>query len=177
LAIFSRIPRWEKIASVYAVIVLMIYGWTILWFFWKLPSWLYFLTVWEILSALSFSLATNFLESLLVLSALLLACIILPRKWFYDVFVARGCALAISGLGYMMLLANQFQLKMDYPGVWLAWTPAVLAIIVLISVIVSSVPFMRKELEAMAERLTVFLFISLPLSVFVVISAAFQVLS
>jgi hypothetical protein len=176
LKFFSRIPTWDKIAPVYAVIVLMVYTWTILWYFWKIPSWLLFMTVWELLSAFSFALATNLLESLTVLFLILLLCIILPKKWFYDVFVSRGATLALSGLWYMTVLAKQFEIKKDYPTVLLAWTPAILAAIVLLVVIVGLIPLARKIIEALAERLTVFLFISIPLSILALVGVAVEML-
>src|SRR5512140_447536 len=100
----SKIPTWQQIVPVYAVIVLVIYTWTILWFFWKLPSWTFFLNVGEMLTMLAYSLATNFAESLLVLCGPLVLGLVLPRKWFSEVFVARGAALSLAGLGYMMFL-------------------------------------------------------------------------
>ena len=77
----KRIPSWGKIVPVFAVIVLIVYAWTIIWFFWKLPSWLFFLNAGEILTAFAYSLATNLAESLVVLCApLLLALAACPHS-------------------------------------------------------------------------------------------------
>jgi hypothetical protein len=92
------------------------------------------------------------------------------------VFVSRGATLALSGLWYMTVLAKQFEIKKDYPTVLLAWTPAILAAIVLLVVIVGLIPLARKIIEALAERLTVFLFISIPLSILALVGVAVEML-
>ncbi len=165
MAIFKKLPGWGQIAAVYSVIVLMLYTWTILWFFWKIPSWLLFMNVWELLSAFSFAVVTNLLESLVVILALLVPAVILPGRWFKDVFISRATVLAAAGLGWLMVVADQFQFKVDYPSAFIDWTPAVLAAIVVLAFVIGAFPALRKPIEALAENLTVFLFIAIPLSV------------
>ena len=167
MAIFKRLPAWGEVAPVYAVIVLMVYAWTLVWFFWKLPSWLFFLNAGEILIALAYSLATNLVESLAVLCAPLVMSLALPKAWFHDRFVARGAALAISGLAYMMYLANQFKTKDDYPSLTLkTWSLGLAVILILFIVYLAGRlnPF-KKVLELLADRAIIFLYISLPLSI------------
>ena len=89
----------------------MLSTWTLMPFFWKVPSWSYFLDVGEILTLLAYSLATNFAESLLILCGPLLVTLLLPARWFREVFIARGAALSMASIGYLMLLALQFQTK------------------------------------------------------------------
>ncbi len=165
MGIFNRIPRLEEIARVYAVIVTVVYGWTILWFFWKLPSWLYFLNGGEILTAFAYVLATNLLESLVVLSAPVLLSLALPKKWFGDVFAARGAAVALLCLAYMMYIANQFQTNSDYPDIPLTRS-AILALVLigLGTFFAGRSSTARKVIEVFSERATIFLYISVPLS-------------
>jgi hypothetical protein len=161
----------------YAVIVFTVYSWTLLWFFWKYPSWLYFLNIGEILTVLAYSLATNFFESLLVLAALLALAVILPKKWLSDVFAARGMALALPVLGYMMYVAYQFQSKVDYPSDALNWAPLVLAASILLAFLAGWLSPLRKALDIFADRATIFLYFSIPLSlvsILVIIVRMFQ---
>jgi hypothetical protein len=134
---------------------------------WKLPSLIDFLNIGEILSVLTYPLATNFIESLLVLCAPLLLSLILPEKWFHAVFVARGAALAISGLGYAIFLAFQFQTINGYPDAFLnMWSLALVAgIIGLIVFVVGRTPLLRRGIEGLADRAIIFLYITIPLSV------------
>ena len=175
MGISERLPGWQKIAPVYAVIVLIVYGWSLLWYLWTFPSWLKFLTVSEILLTFSFVLATNLLESLLVLAPIVAISLLMPKRWFRDVFVARGAALAIAGLGSMMLLALQFRDIDDYPADLSTWLPAAVAVMLIVAVVAGRLPFLRKGLEAFAERATVLLLISIPLSVLALITSAVQV--
>ena len=176
MAIFKRIPSWGQVAPVYAVIVLMVYAWTIVWFFWKLPSWLFFLNAGEIAIAFAYALATNLLESLVVLCAPLFMSLALPKKWFYDLFVARGAALALSGLAYMMYLANQFKTKDDYPSLTLKpWTLGLaVAGILVIVYLAGRLNLFRKLLEVLADRAIIFLYISLPLSLIALVVVIFR---
>ena len=166
MAIFKRIPAWGQVAPVYSVIVLMIYAWTLVWFFWKLPSWLFFLNAGEILIAFAYSLATNLLESIAVLCAPLVMSLALPKAWFQDKFVARGAALVLSGLAYMMYLANQFTTKDSYPSLTLkAWSLALAVVVILLIVYLAGrLNLFRNALEFFADRAIIFLYISLPLS-------------
>ncbi len=176
MGIFKRIPDWKEIAPVYAVIVLMIYTWTIMWFFWKLPSWLFFMNAGEILLVFIYSVSTNFVESLIILCAPIFLCMVLPRQWFHDVFVSRGTALVAAGLGYMMFLALQFQAKNDYPAIYLkAWSLALaLLILSFIVFLAGKISIPRKALEAVADRATIFLYVTIPVSIISAIVVLFH---
>ena len=50
-------------------------------------------------------MAVNLLECLSILFALLFFCMVLPHRWFRDVFLSRAAMLVILGLGYMMYIA------------------------------------------------------------------------
>ncbi len=159
-------PTRAQVAQVFAVIVLMVYSWTIIWFFYKFPSWLYFLNVGEILTVLAYSLATNLAESLTVLCGSVALSLVLPRKWFHDVFVARGGTLAIAGLGYMMYVASQFTSKEGYPSLTLKpWSVAVVLVLIVALVYVAGRSrIFRRIVEVIADRATIFLYLYMPLS-------------
>jgi hypothetical protein len=164
LALLNRLPKWPQVAAVYAVIVLVIYTWTILWFFWKLPSWLYFLSVGEILTIYAYAAAINLLESLLILCLPLGLGLILPRKWFSDVFVTRSIIVALSVLGYAAYILTQFQSREDYPGGIIRLLPLVFLASLLLAFLVGKVKFVAKVIDAFAERATIFLYLLLPIS-------------
>ncbi len=163
----SRFPSFEQILPVYAVIVLMVYGWTIISFFWKLPSWMFFLNAGEILLNLIYSLSTNFIESIVVLCIPILISFTLPRKWFLDAFVARSAAFLLPGLGYMMYIAYQFRAKMPYPSINLKWWSLSLFVLILALLIflAGRVKSFKKILEFIADRATIFVYIAAPISI------------
>ena len=120
----------------------------------------------EIALVYAYLLVTNFLESLLAVCAPIVLGFILPPKWFRDSFVSRGTSLVLLGLGYFMFLAYQFQAKDDYPGALLKARSVALAlgIIALLVFIIAKIPFLNKALGFIAERVTIFLYVYIPLS-------------
>src|SRR5688572_21639703 len=127
-----RIPPKEEILPVYAVIVLLIYGWTLYKFNYNLPGWLGFLNFFEILAIFAYSMAVNFLESLIFLLVILVIGFFLPRSWFSDFFIARGAAFSIIVLGLVQYLAVQFKSKEYYPSELIRWGPLIFILILLL---------------------------------------------
>ena len=164
MAILKRFPSLAEIAAVYGVIVLLIYSWTMLLFFWKLPSWLNYLSIWEILREFCFAVTNNLLESLTILVIPLVLSLILPQKWFRKEFIARSTLMVAIGLGYMMYLASLFQGKEDYPSNALQLAPWVILLIILAVLLIGKSGPLCKLISAFADRTIVFLYISLPVS-------------
>lgn len=164
LPLLKRFPPREQIVPVYAVIVFILYSWTTLQFLWKLPGWLYFLSIGEIFATFSYSMATNFFESALILSIPVAISLVLPYHWFRDVFVARGVTMSVLGMGYLYYLAIQFQGREDYPGDVIRLIPFVAITFMIISFAVGRVTFLSKILQGFAERATVLLYFSIPIS-------------
>ena len=171
--ISKRLPGWKDLTQVYGIIVLVIYSWTILSFLWMFPSWRNILTAGEILAVLAFSLASAFAESLVVLCVPALVGLVLPRTWFGNLFVARGAALALSGLAYVMFLDRQLQSQSGFPELglpgWVLLAP--LAVIVLLVYLPGRIKLLRKFLESLADRATIFLYIMVPVSAISVLAA------
>lgn len=163
MAIFNRFPSRGQAAAVYAITCLFLYSWTLLWFFWKIPGWLYFQTLDEIAVGLAYSLATNLLESLVLILLPLGLHFLLPRR-FADSFVARGSALVILSLGYVAFLLTQFQSREDYPSDIIRLTPFVFIAILALAYLLGRISLTRKILENIADRAIVFLYIFIPAS-------------
>src|SRR5512146_992279 len=151
--VLERFPRWAQIIPVFGIIMLIVYGWALLWFFWEVPSWLYFLHIGEVLVLLAYTFATNFAESLVVLCGPLLLALVLPRKWFSEVFVARGSALALAALGCFIFLAEQFTDKDAYPTFWLRIPTLLVAAAVIAGLVYLSgrIALLRRALEGLAD--------------------------
>jgi len=169
LDISSRLPSRDKIIPVYAVIVVMVYTWTILRYYYNIPAWLGFLNLGDLLGIYAYSTATNFLESLVVLAGIILFSMVLPRRLFLDAFVARGSALAILVLALMMTIAEQFNTKQFYPAELIRWTPAIMAAILVVVYFLGNVVFLRKAIEFIADRAIIFLYITIPVSVLAIL--------
>jgi hypothetical protein len=160
----KRIPRLEQIAPVYAVMVVMIYSWSLARFFWRLPSWLYFSSVGEIAVIFAYMMVVNLIESILVLLVPVLISIVLPQKWFYDRFITRGTMLVSLGLGYLMYFDNQLQYQKAFPLDLVYWTPAIIIAILVLAFLIDWTGFLDKILNELTNRFIIFLYISIPIS-------------
>jgi len=172
----KKLPKVNEIISVYAVISFMAYGWTLVAFIWKLPSWLHYLTAGEILGIYSYSLLTDFVESLIFLALTLFLCAILPARLMLDAFIMRGTIFAISLMGTIMFVLSVYT---DTNTALMESVPAWLVILVstclwtaLLELLCRKVPAAASSLLGLADRLMIFLYINLPLSFFALIVVA-----
>ena len=76
--IVAHFPDQNSIITVYAVCVVFVYSWTLVVSFWKIPSWLYYLGLGDILSIYAYSMSVNFIESAILLGTVLGLSMFLP---------------------------------------------------------------------------------------------------
>ena len=165
LSITEKIPKLQDIAPVYAVIVMMIYPWTLTRYFWKLSSWILFASVGDLAAYFAYMVVVNLLESILILLVPLAMSIVLPRKWFYDRFKTRSVALVLFGLGFLIYLNRNLHADAPFPLTLVRWIPMAGVAILVLVFLVDQVGFLRRVLDELASRLTIFLYISIPVSV------------
>lgn len=165
----KRLPEFQAVLQVYAVIAVMFSGWTITAFLRKLPSWLLTLNLGEIFNLFSYSMFVNLVESLIVLLLLFMACALLPAPALRNDFGARGALLALGLLGSLMLylrLLRQFGLE-SVPRLVIA--PLIVLVLTAVLAFFSSrfrlVRFLHSVVLWTADRLTVFLYLLVPLFV------------
>lgn len=165
MSIRNRIPPFQQILAVYGLITLIVFDWTIIWFYWKLPSWLFFLNLGDIATVFAYSMATNLLESLFVLCIPLVLALVLPKRWFGDLFVSMASALVIAGLGYTIYVALIVGGVQDYPGDLVHSFPIVAILIIILAFLVGRIPILRKAFEILADRATIFSYIFFPIGI------------
>ncbi len=165
MSIRNRIPPFKQILAVYGIITLIVFDWTIIWFYWKLPSWLFFLNLGDIATVFAYSMATNLLESLLVLCIPVALTIVLPKRWFADLFVSMASALVIAGLGYTIYVALTVGGLQGYPGALVHSFPVVAILIIFFAFLAGRIPILRKAFEILADRATIFSYIFFPIGI------------
>lgn len=125
---------------------------------WKLPSWIYYLSVSEIFSTLVYALSVNFLESLVLVAAPLVLAFIFPAKWFRDEFVAVGGILVIVFGGFMIYftrLASSLD-AFSYSPVWQAL--AFMGLAPILAKVMSRIRFVTSFVVGFADRAKIFLY-------------------
>ncbi len=168
-----RLPKLQDSLPAYAVIVAVVFGWSILTFFWKLPSWLLFLHIRELLTVLAYTLAADLLESLLWMGGLLLVAFLLPARILTDRFLERGSSVSLVLMVSVVLFVKKYGALgprfLLYSILWLVVTLILAALLAYLS---SRVRWVGSAISWFSDRLIVFLFLLIPagtLSLLVVI--------
>ncbi len=167
MSLRTRLPQFRQVIAVFAVTAFLVYGWTLYRMLQKLPSWLLYLDLRRILSNFSYALVLNFLECLLVTGLIIALGIILPRKFFADIFVSSGSLLSILGLGYLMYLALRVgQSKANiFPWETFMFVPLVGLIILALAFLLPRVLIVRRILDDFSDRSIILLYLIIPLTV------------
>jgi hypothetical protein len=164
--------------TVLAVAMFLVYTWTLFTSFWKLPSWLFFLQVREILSIYAYAFVVNFVESVLLLLIVLLPAILLPRQWWAEPFIPRSFALILIILGSAALHMSLYRTpdtRAAFIDNQFLWWMGTLLLAFLLSWAAGRVKWVRSALENMADRFVVFLYIYLPLTMVALLIVAVRI--
>lgn len=175
IALRNKFPPRHEILALYATIVFLIYGWAVVTFFWKVPSWLYFLSVGELAAIFSYTLASSLLESTVILIVFLFAGLLLPAPIFADQFTVRGSVI-IYILTFWAAIFNLITLiQLPTTNDILSFGLITLLTVTLGLVVTERFPAVQKMLSGLGNRLTVFLYLWLPLSVMGILVILFRI--
>ena len=160
----ERFPEFQSILQVYAVIAVMFAAWTITAFLWKLSAWLLLLNLGELFTIFSYAMAANFLESLVVLVIVLAACALLPESLLRDDFIVRGTILSLGLIGALVaFVGSQMQFGIE-SGLMLLIAPIIVLLLMAFLLYRSSKSnWVRSTAIGLSDRVTVFLFLLIPL--------------
>jgi hypothetical protein len=161
----QRLPAFDSVLPVFAVIAFLFYGWILIVFLWKLPSWILYLTIGEILVNFAYSMTAALLESLMLLGILLLASAVLPAAWLRDVFVSRGTFAALAAQASVMLYLYRYAvIGYDFIDALIPWSLASLAITIVTALVAARVRFLVRAAAWFSDLVSVFLFLFIPVS-------------
>ena len=157
------LPPKRDTTLVLASCVFVVFSWSILWFFYRMPGWLPYLDIWGIVGIFAYSVASSLLESILLLLLLIALAVVLPARWFRDRFAAQGSLLVFLLLFWAALLQTILNLRMWSPDQFLPGLVLPIMSIMVASILVHRSKHLAQAIRALAERLTVFLALYLPL--------------
>ncbi len=165
--ISNRLPNKQSVLRVYAISVLLTYSWTMLVSFWKLPSWLFFLGVWEILSIYAYSFLVNFIESVILIMFVLFLSVILPARWWRNGFVVKSITVFVILIASILLRLRIYrleELREAFVESQLVWWVCSMALAILFGWVLSCFKGAVNLIESFADRVIIFLYIYLPLT-------------
>lgn len=164
-ALKKKLPPLDEILGLYATIVFLIYGWASITFSWKVPSWLYFLSLGEIGAILSYTLVSSLLECTIILFIFLLVGLILPAKLFINKFIVRGSLIFYILTFWVILFHLSTLIQLPTRDDLVTFGLLAFLTLALGLVIAERIPAVQRMLVALGNRLTVFLYLWLPLSI------------
>ncbi len=157
MAIFrDRFPSRQAVFLVLAVCTVPIHIWALIALFRAIPSWVLMMTLWEMIGVMSYPLAFALFESLLILTGLLAAAAILPRKMYRERFVSQSTLILFFTTIWAVIM-------LIYGQEWRLWSSrgvlgGLLALFVVIAAFaILNARFFRlqKAIEALADRLVI----------------------
>jgi hypothetical protein len=162
----AHLPPRRQVLLVFAACAFPIYTWAIVAFLWKLPSWLLFLRASQILAVFGYTQLSALAESLLLLLAILLLSLLLPRRFFRDRFVAQGGMVALVTAAWAIALQLNVEavtnsLSLRTIALWITLFLVPTATLFLL---IHHRPRVAQVIEATVDRLLVLLYIYLPLT-------------
>jgi hypothetical protein len=167
---FARFPSRQNLLKVYAVIIFLIYTWTFLISFYKLPGWLFYLNAGQIVSLYAYASVFNFAESILLLLIFILSAPIFALwKGGKEEFQSRSVIFLLVLLGSSMVRLWRYRgydSNAEFVNGEVAWWSLAILLSGLLAVVVHKVRPLQNILEGIADRAVIFLFIYLPLSLF-----------
>ena len=164
----SKIPSRKSVGAVFSVAAFLVYSWTMYVSFRSLPSWLLFLNFAEICSIYAYGFLVDFMESIMLLLFATVVSLALPRGWWMEKFVPKSVVLVV-----VMVVSAQIHIHvyrspdvqkmlLDSQLVW--WLVSLLIAIMLFWWVDVSVEFSQILID-IADRVGVFVYIYLPLTI------------
>jgi hypothetical protein len=163
-----KLPSKSEITPVFSTIVFVFFSWSLYRMFWQVPSWLYYLNVWDVLILAAYVVSFALFESLVVLVFLLFLAFILPAKYLKDNFITQGSwfifLLGVSAVALQRKIGVIYKLE-----IWQIIVYPVIALIVLIILTVAAAYIFKRYsriarlVTNLADRMTVFAYIYVPI--------------
>ena len=158
------------------MVVFICHSWSLLGFFNRLSSFIFYLGLAEIAGVFAFMMAFAFLESLLITALLVLLSAILPTRWLREGFAFKGFIVIVMATASAILLQRTMQGTLPaLPVLTLIWfAPVVWAAVFLI--LAHRMPRVQGLLLEVAERISIMLFVYAPIGILSLIVVTFETL-
>jgi hypothetical protein len=166
----SKLPTRQEVFAVFSVAVFITFTWAIYRMFYQVPSWLFYLNLNNILTISAYVVGFAFLESAFLLGFLIILPIVYPERYFKKKFVAQSSIILLAlTIGALLYQQNIGMLKkwglVELILFMAAFLASVTSLIVIFSHLFDRFTRFKGIIDAMAERLTVFSLIYLPMGI------------
>lgn len=173
----SRLPSRDEILPVFSVIVFLVFSWALYRMFYQVPSWLGYLSIWNVLVLATYVLSYALFESLVILGFILFWCFLLPRRFFQDRFVVQGSSLVLALGAGAILIQRKIGVIYELALEELILYPILVLAGIVVFLLLSAWMFSRLEasrqlqiitrlITSLAERMVVFSYLYVPIGLF-----------
>lgn len=164
----DRLPQRREILYVFGGVIFVIYSWAIRGFLYQLSSLRLYHTLGEIFGVFSYLMAFALIESIIIMSTLIVVGIILPGKWFREGFAWKAfITTLVAGIAMILLNNYLFSLNNTMPAMNVIYLSAGITFVLLISLIwiFQNNPQLQKFFLAVQERMQIFIYFYIPLGI------------
>lgn len=155
---------------VFAACAFPVYTWSMLAFFDKLPSWLLFLSTWELVSVLAYSLVFALFESSMLLLCLVILARILPGRLLRDKFATLGSMIVLVTAVWAIAVQLNVQAITSWPmRALMLWGGVYLGSIGIAFYVILRHGGVERAWHVLVDRLVVLLYLYLPVTFFSII--------
>jgi hypothetical protein len=161
----KRFPNRSEIIPVLGAVVFACFSWMILNFINKLSSFILYFNLGEILAIFAYMMAFALLESLVFIGFLILVSGLLPSSWLKEDFAFKGFIITV--IAAITSILFQHALRDDFPSMLMLVTSVVLPILAIAVLIflIRSMPRVQNILLNIADRLSILLFLYVPIGI------------
>ncbi len=172
----KRIPESNEMLIALGMALFVVHSWSLRMFFFRVPSFLLYMGVGQILAVLAYMMAFALLESLFVTLILILVSAILPLKWLRDGLGYKSFIIILVAAVASYLI--QREIESTYPGIktlllWAAETGTPMIALLLLAGFFKPV---RKVFQFLSEQVSVMVFIYLPIGVISLVVVIFRLI-
>lgn len=161
----SQLFTMRNISFLLGACAFPIYSWAIFRFLERMTGWLYYLDLWEVISLFAYTQAFALLESVLICAGILLLAMIVPVKLSRTRFIALGCATVLLTAGWVIAAQYNDGALRELPrNMVLVWMSLYVLSMGLVYFFTFHYEWFEKALVSLGERLSVLLYLYLPLS-------------
>jgi len=172
--IARRFPARNEIIPVLGAAVFACFSWTILSFINKLSSFILYFNLGEILAIFAYMMAFALLESLAFSGLVVLISGLFPPNWLKEGFAFKGFIIAV--VAAIAAILFQRALRDDFPSALMLLTSLVvpLLVIVILIFLIRSMPRVQSLLLNIAERLSILLFLYIPIGILSILVVVYR---
>lgn len=150
----------------FSVVAFPIFSWAILQYLERMTAWLYYLTIWEVVSLLAYALSFAFIESIVITLGLVILSALLPgflfRHNFVPVVLAIILPVALAAIAFHTFEDNLRAISLPVLAAALILYGLVALALYLI---VQRMPQVANRFQRLADRISILAYLYVPLSV------------